>query len=295
MLFRSLNTTLNNGDTVQIQKSENEKGPNLDWLNDNLGYIKTANAKNKVKEWFKKREREENIERGEKQILRTLRLSNIEDPDQFLPYLSQNDTYENFAYKVGIGEVGNQKIIELINQRQLEETVRKMQNTEDVENSTNDSNYDSLSSIIIMGEQDSEKKLANCCEPVYGDEIVGYKNSTSDIVIHRIMCPRLRNFENTQRFMAAAWGHLRNLTPTIVQIEAYDRIGLIRDITDIVWGEKTNLHSINSQEDDKNGTCKIQLTVYTRDLGQIIRLLGKMESIAGVYNVRRKKDRKSVV
>ena len=89
--------------------------------------------------------------------------------------------------------------------------------------------------------------------------------------------------------MAAAWGHLRNLTPTIVQIEAYDRIGLIRDITDIVWGEKTNLHSINSQEDDKNGTCKIQLTVYTRDLGQIIRLLGKMESIAGVYNVRRKK------
>ena len=288
-VLKPLNTTLNNGDTVKIQKSENEKGPNLDWLNDSLGYIKTANAKNKVKEWFKKREREENIERGEKQILRTLRLSNIEDPDQFLPYLSQNDTYENFAYKVGIGEVGNQKIIELINQRQLEETVRKMQNTEDVENTTNDSNYDSLSSIIIMGEQDSEKKLANCCEPVYGDEIVGYKNSTSDIVIHRIMCPRLRNFENTQRFMAAAWGHLRNLTPTIVQIEAYDRIGLIRDITDIVWGEKTNLHSINSQEDDKNGTCKIQLTVYTRDLGQIIRLLGKMESIAGVYNVRRKK------
>ena len=289
-VLKPLNTTLNNGDTVQIQKSENNKEPNLDWLNDNLGYIKTSNAKNKVREWFKKREREENIQRGEKQILRTIRLSNIDNPDQFLPYLSQNETYENFAYKVGSGEIGNHKIIELINERQLEETVRKMQNNEEYSNNENSQqNYDSVSSVIIMGEKESEKKLANCCDPVYGDEIVGYKNTTNDIIIHRIICSRLRTFENTERFKPAAWGHLKNLDPTIVQIEAYDRIGLIRDITDVVWGEKTNLHSINSQEDDKNGTCKIQLTVYTRDLGQIIRLLGKMESIAGVYNVKRKK------
>ncbi|MBA46670.1 MAG: (p)ppGpp synthetase [Dehalococcoidia bacterium] len=289
-ILKPLNTTLNNGDTVQIQKSENDKGPNLDWLNDSLGYLKSSNAKNKVREWFKKREREENIDRGEKQILRTIRLSNIENPDQFLPYLAQNDTFENFAYKVGTGEIGNHKIIELINERQLEETVRKIQNNEDGNNKeTSKQNYDSVSSVVIMGEKDSEKKLANCCEPVYGDEIVGYKNTSNDIIIHRIICSRLRTFENTERFKPAAWGHLKNLNPTIVQIEAYDRIGLIRDITDVVWGEKTNLHSINSQEDDKNGTCKIQLTVYTRDLGQIIRLLGKMESIAGVYNVKRKK------
>ncbi len=289
-VLKPLNTTLNNGDTVQIQKSESDKGPNLDWLNDSLGYIKTANAKNKVREWFKKREREENIERGERQILRTIRLSNIDDPDQFLPYLAQNDSYENFAYKVGTGEIGNHKIIDLINERQLEETVRKMQSNEKIANKEdNQQNFDSVSSVIIMGEKDSEKKLANCCEPVYGDEIVGYKNTTNDIIIHRIICSRLRTFENTERFKPAAWGHLKNLNPTIVQIDAYDRIGLIRDITDVVWGEKTNLHSINSQEDHKNGTCKIQLTVYTRDLGQIIRLLGKMESIAGVYNVKRKK------
>ena len=289
-ILKPLNTTLNNGDTVQIQKSENDKGPNLDWLNDSLGYLKSVNAKNKVREWFKKREREENIDRGEKQILRTIRLSNIENPDQFLPYLAQNDTFENFAYKVGTGDIGNHKIIELINERQLEETVRKIQNNEDGKNEeTAKQNYDSVSSVIIMGEKDSEKKLANCCDPVYGDEIVGYKNTSNDIIIHRIICSRLRTFENTERFKPAAWGHLKNLNPTIVQIEAYDRIGLIRDITDVVWGEKTNLHSINSQEDDKNGTCKIQLTVYTRDLGQIIRLLGKMESIAGVYNVKRKK------
>ena len=289
-ILKPLNTTLNNGDTVQIQKSENDKGPNLDWLNDSLGYLKSSNAKNKVREWFKKREREENIDRGEKQILRTIRLSNIENPDQFLPYLAQNDTFENFAYKVGTGDIGNHKIIELINERQLEETVRKIQNNEDGNNKeTSKQNYDSVSSVVIMGEKDSEKKLANCCEPVYGDEIVGYKNTSNDIIIHRIICSRLRTFENTERFKPAAWGHLKNLNPTIVQIEAYDRIGLIRDITDVVWGEKTNLHSINSQEDDKNGTCKIQLTVYTRDLGQIIRLLGKMESIAGVYNVKRKK------
>jgi GTP pyrophosphokinase len=284
-VLKPLNTKLNNGDTVQIQKSEEEKGPNLDWLNENLGFIRTANAKNKVKAWFKKRERTENIERGEKQILRTIRLSNIENSEISLPTIIENDTYENFAYKIGTGEIDNQKIIDILNKEQLEKTVRKMNLSED----ESEGNLNSIASIVIMGEENVDKKIANCCSPVYGDEIVGYKNSTNEIVVHRIMCSRLRNLEHTNRFMPAAWGHSKDLTPTTVIIDAYDRIGLIRDITDVVWAEKTNIHSINSQEDDKNGTCKIQLTVYTRDLGQIIRLLGKMENTLGVYKVRRVK------
>ena len=282
-----MNTKLNNGDTVQIQKSEDLSGPELDWLNDSLGYLRTANAKNKVKAWFKKRERNENIERGERQILRTVRLSNIEDSEIIMPKIIENDSYENFAYKVGTGEISNQKIIDVINKQQLEETVRKMNLVDEkVEESIE---HNPASSVLIMGEDNIEKKIANCCNAVYGDEIVGYKNSSNEIVIHRIMCSRLRNLEHTNRFLPAAWGHSKELAPTTVLIEAYDRVGLIRDITDVVWGEKTNIHSINSQEDDTNGTCKIQLTVYTRDLGQIIRLLGKMESTPGVYKVRRVK------
>ncbi len=285
--LKPLNTKLNNGDTVQIQKSEDLSGPELDWLNDSLGYLRTANAKNKVKAWFKKRERNENIERGERQILRTVRLSNIEDSEIIMPKIIENDSYENFAYKVGTGEISNQKIIDVINKQQLEETVRKMNLVDEkVEESIE---HNPASSVLIMGEDKIEKKIANCCNAVYGDEIVGYKNSSNEIVIHRIMCSRLRNLEHTNRFLPAAWGHSKELAPTTVLIEAYDRVGLIRDITDVVWGEKTNIHSINSQEDDTNGTCKIQLTVYTRDLGQIIRLLGKMESTPGVYKVRRVK------
>ena len=285
--LKPLNTKLNNGDTVQIQKSEDLSGPELDWLNDSLGYLRTANAKNKVKAWFKKRERNENIERGERQILRTVRLSNIEDSEIIMPKIIENDSYENFAYKVGTGEISNQKIIDIINKQQLEETVRKMNLVDEkVEESIE---HNPASSVLIMGEDNIEKKIANCCNAIYGDEIVGYKNSSNEIVIHRIMCSRLRNLEHTNRFLPAAWGHSKELAPTTVLIEAYDRVGLIRDITDVVWGEKTNIHSINSQEDDTNGTCKIQLTVYTRDLGQIIRLLGKMESTPGVYKVRRVK------
>ncbi len=285
--LKPLNTKLNNGDTVQIQKSEDLSGPELDWLNDSLGYLRTANAKNKVKAWFKKRERNENIERGERQILRTVRLSNIEDSEIIMPKIIENDSYENFAYKVGTGEISNQKIIDVINKQQLKETVRKMNLVDEkVEESIE---HNPASSVLIMGEDNIEKKIANCCNAVYGDEIVGYKNSSNEIVIHRIMCSRLRNLEHTNRFLPAAWGHSKELAPTTVLIEAYDRVGLIRDITDVVWGEKTNIHSINSQEDDTNGTCKIQLTVYTRDLGQIIRLLGKMESTPGVYKVRRVK------
>ena len=182
--------------------------------------MSTANAKNKVKAWFKRRERNENIERGEKQILRTLRLSNIEDSEIVLTNMLENDTYENFAYKVGTGDISNQKIIDLINKQQLEETVRKMNLADDqIENHKETS---SVSSVVIIGESNNDKKLANCCNVVYGDEIVGYKNSSNEIVIHRIFCSRLRNFERTNRFLPAVWGHSKELSPTTVVIEAYD-------------------------------------------------------------------------
>lgn len=280
-----LNRKLNNGDTVQIQKSDLDNGPNLDWLNESLGFIATANARNKVKNWFKKRERTENIKRGEEQILSNIRLSNIETSEININDFFDKESFENYAYKVGTGEVNNEEIINLINQQQAKETVKKI----NINNkSKNDEEiFDPLSSIVVIGGKDLQNKIANCCEPVYGDEIVGYKLSNNEVIIHRIMCSQLRNRENTNRFLVAAWGHSKQLTPTKVMIEAYDRMGLIRDITDVVWGEKTNLHSINSSEDNQNGTCKIQLTVYTRDLGQIIRLLGKMEKTPGVYKVSR--------
>jgi len=280
-----LNRKLNNGDTVQIQKSDLDNGPNLDWLNESLGFIATANARNKVKNWFKKRERTENIKRGEEQILSNIRLSNIETSEININDFLDKESFENYAYKVGTGEVNNEEIINLINQQQAKETVKKI----NINNkSKNDEEiFDPLSSIVVIGGKDLQNKIANCCEPVYGDEIVGYKLSNNEVIIHRIMCSQLRNRENTNRFLVAAWGHSKQLTPTKVMIEAYDRMGLIRDITDVVWGEKTNLHSINSSEDNQNGTCKIQLTVYTRDLGQIIRLLGKMEKTPGVYKVSR--------
>ena len=165
--LKPLNTKLNNGDTVQIQKSEDLSGPELDWLNDSLGYLRTANAKNKVKAWFKKRERNENIERGERQILRTVRLSNIEDSEIIMPKIIENDSYENFAYKVGTGEISNQKIIDVINKQQLKETVRKMNLVDEkVEESIE---HNPASSVLIMGEDNIEKKIANCCNAVYGD------------------------------------------------------------------------------------------------------------------------------
>ena len=280
-----LNRKLNNGDTVQIQKSDLDNGPNLDWLNESLGFIATANARNKVKNWFKKRERTENIKRGEEQILSNIRLSNIETSEININDFFDKESFENYAYKVGTGEVNNEEIINLINQQQAKETVKKININNKGKN--DEEIFDPLSSIVVMGGKNLQNKIANCCEPVYGDEIVGYKLSNNEVIIHRIMCSQLRNRENTNRFLVAAWGHSKQLTPTKVMIEAYDRMGLIRDITDVVWGEKTNLHSINSSEDNQNGTCKIQLTVYTRDLGQIIRLLGKMEKTPGVYKVSR--------
>jgi len=134
----------------------------------------------------------------------------------------------------------------------------------------------------MMGESGLLTRIAKCCSPVYGDEITGYLTRGRGVTVHRHNCAILRDSKDSERHIPVAWGHYETTYASRLRIEAYDRVGLIRDITNVVSSENVNIHSLTSTEDDKTNACTISLTVYTSGVEQLSRLFARVETIPGV-------------
>jgi GTP pyrophosphokinase len=128
---------------------------------------------------------------------------------------------------------------------------------------------------------------AKCCNPVYGDEVIGYLTRNRGVTIHRTLCPNLRNEDEPERLVEVAWGHSTRRIPARFRIDAWDRVGLIRDITSVVGAESVNIHSLASEENDNDSTCTVTLTVYTTGSKQLSRVFTKLETVRGVFGVVR--------
>ena len=133
-----------------------------------------------------------------------------------------------------------------------------------------------------MGESGLLTRIAKCCSPVYGDEITGYLTRGRGVTVHRHNCAIVRDSKYSERHIPVAWGHYETTYASRLRIEAYDRVGLIRDITNVVSSENVNIHSLTSTEDDKTNACTISLTVYTSGVEQLSRLFARVETIPGV-------------
>ena len=139
----------------------------------------------------------------------------------------------------------------------------------------------------MMGEPGLLTRIARCCSPVYGDEITGYLTRARGVTVHRHNCPVYRDIKYTDRHLPVAWGHHETTYASRLQINAFDRVGLIRDITNEVSSENVNIHSLSSDEDPKTNACTVSLTVYTTGVEQLSRLFSRVETIPGVDSVFR--------
>jgi GTP pyrophosphokinase len=125
-----------------------------------------------------------------------------------------------------------------------------------------------------------------CCNPVYGDEIVGYLTRGRGVSAHRDTCRNLRNVD-PDRLVEVAWGHMAGTFPTRLRVEGSDRIGLIHDLCGVIRDERMNLHKMASGEDIGKGSTRIDFTVYTSGLEQLARLFDRLEAVRGVSSVMR--------
>jgi len=278
----SLNYQLKNSDVVEILTSKSSKGPSRDWLNANLGFLRTTHAREKVRQWFKRRERAENIARGKEMVEKELaRLgTSLPEMEAELLKLFKFDDTDDFFLRVGYGEISAQhignRIASLIQEEEhvlpaIEAPAKPTYST----------------TIRVLGTGDLLTRLARCCNPVPGDDIVGFVTRGEGVTVHRRDCKNIVNEDERERLVDVEWGRGGQMYPVAVHIEAWDRVGLLRDITTLVAEEKVNMVGVHTQEQDDGGIT-IFVTLETMGLQQLSRLLSKLEGIRGVVAVSRR-------
>ena len=274
----ALTYTLQNGDTVEIMTSKAVRGPSLDWLNPNLGYLNSNSARTKVRQWFNRQERRANIERGKDIFRRQLRRLNLAMTDEELSTILGFSSTDEFMVALGGGEITVEQVVDRIANQGIPP----------------DSDFEKIysvpvsspaSGIEVLGVGDLLTQMANCCTPILGDSIVGYITRTRGVTVHRQNCPNIIAERETERLIPVGWSKAHELHPVRVRLEAQDRVGLLRDITSLVSEEGVNIASCVSEEE--KDVSIISLTVYVDGISQLNRLFSKMESVRGVIGVSR--------
>ncbi|MFC1979049.1 RelA/SpoT family protein [Chloroflexota bacterium] len=274
----SLTYQLRNGDTVEILSTRADRGPSLDWLNPNSGYVNSSHARARIKQWFKRQEKATNIDTGKALLEKEFRRLGIPLSEQKqIALLFKYDDMDDFLAALGCGEVSTHQIaVKLSSPQETDEAPPKVVGPPaEVE-----------SAIQVMGVGDLLTHVAKCCNPVPGDEIIGYITRTRGITVHRRDCPNVLNEDEKERLVKVEWGHVGQAYPVSVQVEANDRVGLLRDITTLVSEEKVNIAAVSSVDYD-DGVTVIYLTLHITDIKQLSRLLSKLDRIVGVLSVAR--------
>jgi GTP pyrophosphokinase len=267
---------LHHGDTVEILSAKGDKGPSRDWLNSNLGYIKTSHAREKIRQWFKKQERAENIERGKETLEKELRRLGINSSSrEEIARLFKYESVDELYSALGCGEVSASQIaLKLAAQQEQPKVVEAALPSEAAP-----------SSFQVLGVGQLLTRIAHCCHPLPGDEIIGYITRNRGITVHRKDCPNIVHENERERLVPVDWGHTDQLYPVAIRVDAWDRVGLLRDISTLIAGDRVNIISTNSTSCD--GQRTIFLALETKGIAQLSRLLSKLEGVNSVINIAR--------
>ena len=271
-----LNSPLQNGDTVEVMASKVERGPTLDWLNQDLGYAKTATARQAIRSWFRRQERDANIHQGKELLHRELKRHRLTLDDEAVVRLMKMDTAEELFASLGSGTISIAQVANRLTEQQAPTTEPKS-----VLPLTGPS-----SGVQVLGVGDLLTRMASCCSPLPGDDIVGFVTRSRGVTIHSKDCQNILNEDEPERVVPVNWSGTRQLYPARVRMEAWDRVGLLRDITTLVSAEGVNIASVVTREREDD-TCTVDLTLYTTGIGQLSRLFSKLEGVEGFISVAR--------
>ncbi len=275
----SLDYHLKTGDQVEILTAK-RGGPSRDWLNTHLGLVNTQRARAKIRQWFKKQDREQNLSQGRDMLDREMKRLGIVDLDiddlrKSFDYKSTDDLY----VALGCGDLAIGKIINHI---------------QEVEKSTEDPLFSitpttverkDSESVSVLGLKGILTSYAKCCNPAPGDEIVGYITRGRGATIHRVDCPNILRMKDKERIVKVNWGEAKRTFPVQVAIKAYDRQGLMGDITNVLGNEGINLRDINIKISSNFATINLLLDIG--DINQLSRVLTLMETLPNVMEAYR--------
>jgi GTP pyrophosphokinase len=272
------------GDQVDILR-QSEARPSRDWLNQSLGYLKTSRARAKVQAWFKQLDRDQNISAGKQLIdseVKRLALGSfdLQAVSEALNLQSSEDLYA----AVGAGDVRVSQVVGALSR--LSGTTQRELDLEPRQASP----QERTDGIQIRGVGKLLTQIATCCHPVPGDTIVGYITKNRGVSIHRDDCANLLSLEDEspERIIEVSWGETQVETyPVDIEISAYDRQGLLRDVTSVLANERVNVTGMQTMTDSSANTARLQLSIEVDGLSQLSHVLDRVQRIHNVISAKR--------
>ena len=283
-----LNYKLQNRDRVEIITAK-RGGPSRDWLNPNLGYVRTSRARSKIKSWFRKQDREQNIQAGRQGMERLLKQLNISIGYDEVSRALDYDSVEDMLAAIGYGDLSTERIAgKLIDlQKQVEEAAKEEEpETPDIELPPKARPDQSES---IRGAEGMLIRFAQCCHPLPGEPIVGYITRGRGITVHRQDCPNLlhRAQKEPERLIQVDWGIETPTYPVTLLVKAWNRAGLLNDITKILAREKVNIRGSTTKSTKRSPFASIIITIEVKDAGQLTRIIDLIARVQNVISVER--------
>jgi len=272
-LYQELKT----GDQVEVLTAK-RGGPSRDWLNSNLGLVKTQRAKSKIRVWFKKQEDEQNLAQGRATLEREIsRLGigeiNFERMARSLGFKVPDEMF----ISLGTGDLSVSRVI-----KEFSEEVE----IADILSATGTaSEATSTDAVEVVGLKGLLSSMARCCNPTPGDQIVGYITRGRGATIHRQDCPNILRLKDRERLLQVDWGRSERTYPVPVSIKAYDRQGLMGDISNLLDTENVNIVDVTVKVN--RSLADLHLIVEVRDLAQLSRILTRIENLPNVLEAQR--------
>ena len=286
-------TKLKSGDIVDIITNDNSKGPSRDWLK----FVQSSSAKTKIQQWFKKHEKQQNISRGKELIAKEIKRIGMSEEELFIqkyytPALERYSfkTLDDMFAAVGFGSITANKIIT----RTLEE-YRKYHNEENVEKKIEELQAEpkikhSKTGIIVKGIDNCLVRISKCCNPVPGDEIIGYITRGRGVTIHRKDCKNVKDLlQDEGRIIDVYWDKEKESSYNVdITVYANDREGLLADVIRVIGNTDAKLIAVSAKA-SKEKIAMVELTLEVKNLSDLTKAQRELGKIDSVYEVKRNK------
>lgn len=277
-----LTTALKSGQRVEILTTK-EGGPNRSWLDPNMGYLTSGHALNKVRAWFRQQDHDKNLVDGKAILERERQCFDLEKID--LKALSAHfhlNREDDVLIRLGRGDISQGQLITALG-------IEKHEVELPVKRARQNNRSAPPNEIKVQGVGNILTQFAKCCQPVPGDDIVGFIAVGKGITIHRKSCVNILSLEEDQknRLIEVSWGEEEKSISTQIEIEAFDRQGLLRDITQLMSNTKANILSMTTNTDKSNYSVKMHLTVEVKNTAHLATILHKLSQVPNLISARR--------
>jgi GTP pyrophosphokinase len=278
---------LKNGERVEVLTGK-EAAPRRDWMISHLGYIKTTRARNRIRSWFRKQDKEKNYNEGKALCEREFKRHGIKPELSKIVEHFKLETADDFYIRLGRGDISMAQMASILHEFDEESKNKDGIPVQAVIRPR--TSKKSSSSVNVLGVGNLLTTIANCCMPVPHDDIVGFITKDRGVSVHRTDCKNILHLKDKDqaRLIEVEWGDtdVQNY-PVNILIHANDRHGLLSDITRTLSDDKINVLAINTLSNKKDQTARMAVTIEIRDLQQLTRIMDRISQLRNVIDVTR--------